>query len=498
MLQILLAFLAISIVSVTGYGLVEQLSLQQIMVDQRENARRLDVAAEAISGRLVTFPGREGVFAPAPLNQANGWSYMPAGVGGINATVDGVPFSYCPVSSETANANFQVKPSGGDAYGVEVRGGVVVGSQLGTTLPLGAGMGAYRPVAYIVAANRGAEAPPSCLNVRERGGRPFVEGGLVKVVSRPEGAQGIGTVAASASDIYVSASGTGNGRVMGNATTLDDALRQWVRFRPSTMTIHIIDGSNVSVGDATLWSSFVGALAGSPSRLVIEGNNVSIAAPAGQVGIPANLSLSGGAGGLSLAGPTLVVQQGDELNTRGNVALAPAQGGSGVYVQQGGRLNVSNGVLRVGGSAVNGVESSGDVALTSGAIAAPGKTWSLGLSNGGRLWASDSSTIGDTSARNQQTGLAVAGTWSVSSDSSSRVAAAAGGSCWAPMNAADATFSYSANGIGSSSAVLPDPIYPGTIDPSNQQEVEAYQAYRREIDGRQRARQTNHSNFTCI
>ena len=501
MLQILLAFLAISIVSVTGYGLMEQMSLQQIMLDQRENARRLDVAAEAIQGRLVTFPGLDGVFAPAPKNESSGWSYMPSGVGGINVTTDAVPFLYCPIAlaadPQGGGAIQGVKMSDGTTYSTRVKANVVIDSELGSTNPLGAGMAAYKPVAYIIAANRGATAPPSCLNVKERSGRPFVEGGLVRVVSRPSGAQVAGTIAASASDIYVSATGGGDGRLASDSASIDDALRQWVKFRPAAMTIHIFPGSSVVVSDSVLWNSFVGAISGSPSRLVIEGNGVSVVAPAGQVGIPSNLSLSGGEGGLSFSGPTFVVQQGDEMNTRGDVILNPASGGSGLYVQQGGRLNVTGGTLRVAGSAANGVESAGDVSITAGAIAGAGKSWSLGLTNGGRLF-SNGSTIGDMGERNQTAGLAVAGTWSVSSDGSSRVAAAASGLCWTALDASDATFSFSDNGVGARSSVRSDPIYPGTIDPSNQEEVESYQIYRREIDGRQRARQTNHSNFACV
>jgi hypothetical protein len=497
-LQILLAFLAISIVSVTGYGLIEQLSLQQIMLDQRENARRLDVAAEAIQARLVTIPGYDGVYAPAPYNASSGWSYLPVGIGGIKTTTDAVPFLYCPIAPTAGNGTDQVKMSDGSSYGIEVKAGVVVGSELGSSsMPLKSTMAAYQPAAYIIAANRGGTQPPKCSDVSERNGRPFVNGGYVRVVGRPSAQQVAGTIAASASDVYVSSAGTGNGRFERDATSFDDALRQWIKFRPAAMTIHIIPGESVTVTDAALWNTFAGSLASSPSRLVIEGNGASISAPAGQVGISANLALSGGDNGMTLSGPTLIVQQGDELNTRGNVLLNPATGGSGVYVQQGGRLNVSNGTLRIGGAAANGVESAGDVAISGGAIAASGKSWSLGLTNGGRLSA-NSSTIGDVSQRNQTAGLAVAGTWSVSSDAASRVAAAGNGICWATLDGNDATFSFSDNGAGASSAVRADPIYPGTIDPSSQEEVEAYQAYRREIDGRQRARQTNHSNFTCV
>lgn len=488
MLQILLAFLAISIVSVTGYSLVEQLSLQQIMVDQRENARRLDVAADAIAGNLVAVPGLDGVFAPAPSNPPSSWSQLPSSVGGINSTIAGVPFLYCPVGSASGAmaANGTVNFSGTSNYDIEVKAGVVVRSNL----TFDADLVDFKPVAFIIAAGRDQAAPPSCDDIELRSGRPFVSGGLVKVVSRPSGALGEGSLATSTTDFYVSAAGGGSGRA-GAPTSLNDALAHWAKFRPSAMTIHLTE--NVTASDPA-WSLFVAQLSSSPSRLTIEGSGFSLSAPSGDVQSPATLSLSN----ISVVGPRFIVNQGDEVNVQGTVSLAPSTGGSGMLVEQGGRLNVANGALLIGGSATNGVESAGDVILTSAAIAAgSGRDWSLGLSGGGRLWAK-AGIIGSTSARTNTGGLAVAGAWSVTSDSASQVAAGTNGSCWQALSANDATFAHSLNGVGAVSSVTSDPANPGLADPSDPAQVEAYQQYRREVDERQRARQTNHSNFICV
>lgn len=492
MLQILLAFLAISIVSVTGYGLIEQLSLQQIMVDQRENMRRLDVAADAVQGRLVTMPGVEGVFAPAPLNQSTGWSYMPAGLGGINATVDGTPFVYCPVAPVAGNNNVQVKSPGGSSYGVEVKSGVVVGSDYGNVAgsAFKAGLTAYRPVAFIIAASRGSQTPPSCTDIGERNGRPFVSGGLVKIVSRPAGAVGPGTIAASSSDIYVATGSNGSGR-LNDPASIEDALLQWSNLRPSAMTIHLV--GDVAVGNVDVWNRFASTLGASASRLAIDGAGHSITAPGGQIRSSGVLSMSS----LGLNGPTLVVDSGDVLNIQGDVVLQPSTAGSGLYVQQGGRLNVANGTLRIGGAAQNGVEASGDVVVNAGAIASgSGTQWSLGLAGGSRLW-STGSVIGDASSRNGQAAIVVSGTSSVTSDAASRVVASSGNVCWSTLNADDATFSQSSNGAGARSSVNPDPANPGLSDPEDPALVEQYQAYRRTVDANQHARQTNHSNFIC-
>lgn len=488
MLQILLAFLAISIISTAGYGLVEQLSLQQIMSDQRENIRRLDVAAESIQARLVTMPGVDGVFAPAASTLGSGWSYMPAGLGGINTTVDGVQFQYCPYTPTIGNPNQEIRYADGTTYGIQVKSGVVVGADFGALPP---GLSAYRPVAFVIAANKGVSAPPKCSDVRERNGRPFVPGGLVKVVSTPVNvSSGVGTIAASTSDIYVSSEGNGSGR-QNDPASLDDALLQWARFKPAQMTIHLVGNVTAS---AAAWSAFAPELAASSGRLTIDGANFSINAPAGQVPTSGVLSLLN----VGISGPTFVVGEGKVINTRGNVILQPGLGGSGLFVLTGGRLNVSNGTLRVAGNAENGVEASGDVVIATGAIAADTKTWSLGIGQGGRLW-STNSTIGDPSARNSQAGLVVSGTTSIVSDASSFVAAASSGNCWISSLANDATFSAAtnANGQGSSSAVYANPADPGLSDPSDPVQVAAYQAYRRQVDQLQHARQTNHSNFTC-
>lgn len=494
MLQILLAFLAMSIISVAGFGLMEQLSLQQVMLDQRENARRLDVAADAIGGRLVTMPGVAGMLPPAPASAATGWSAMPSGLGGLNATVDGVPFVYCPIAPTLGTVNSQITSPDGSSYGVQIRGGVVVGSELGNTLALPAGITAYKPVAYIIAANRGTSAPPSCGQVRERNGRPYVQGGIVKIVSQPGAVQGAGTVSASASEIYVTPDGQGDGRMIGNAASIDDALRQWINGKPAVMTIHLVGGAGttITVQDPNLWAAFAASLRSSSSRLIIDGGNATLVAPASQIGIPSTFSVSG----LGLVGPTLVVEQGDEMNVQGNVVLQPSAGGSGLFVQQGGRLNITSGTLRIAGSAGNGVEAAGDVSVTNGALAGPGN-WSIALTNGGRLQAIGS-TIGDTSARNAQAGIVVAGAWGVTSDANSNVAAAASGSCWGATDGSDATFAYSGNGQGQPSTVKAAPPSPGQLDLTDPAQAAQYDAYRNEVNLRQRALQTNHSNFTCI
>ncbi len=486
MLQILLAFLAISIVSITGYGLVEQLSLQQIMVDQRENARRLDVAADAIAGNLVAVPGLDGVFAPAPNNPSSSWSRLPTTVGGINSTVAGIPFLYCPLGAGAGTPNATVNFADSSSYDIEVKADVVVASNLA----IHADLVDFKPVAFIIAAGRDQAAPPSCEDIEVRGGRPFVSGGLVKVVSRPSGALGEGSLASSTTDFYVHASGTGSGRA-NSPTSINDALAHWAKFRPSSMTIHLT--SNVTASDP-VWTQFASQLASSPSRLTIEGNGFTFSAPAGAAGSPATLSLTN----VSMAGPTFVVNQGDEVNVKGTVTLAPSSGGSGMLVEQGGRLNIANGALLIGGSATNGVESAGDVIISNAVIAAgSGRDWSLGLSDGGRLW-SKAGIIGSSSTRTNMGGLAVAGAWSVTSDGASQVAAGNNGSCWQALSANDATFAHSLNGIGAVSSVTSDPVNPGLADPSDPAQVEAYQQYRREVDERQRARQTNHSNFICV
>lgn len=338
MLQIILAFLAISIVSVTGYSLMEQISLQQIMLDQRENGRRLDVAAEALQASIVSMGASgTGSFAPAP-SFSGGMSQMPASVGGINRSINNVPFRYCPVvvtpsgaavlQGETSGSSVALKTG---SYDLQVNGSGLV---TGASLSIPAEIAAFRPVAFIISAGRDG-APSFCDEISiAQNGRARVPSGLVRIVSQPSVADVAGAAGQSISNLYVSNGATGSGRSPNDPASIQSAMRYWSSGRPSSLTIHVADAVSASGSD---WDMFNAALAGNGGSLAIigEASGASISGgPASPLVAPGNLSLQ------NIGLPNVSIRLGAQssLSLSGSIAL-----GQNAIFSSGGR--------RVSGSA---------------------------------------------------------------------------------------------------------------------------------------------------
>ena len=66
MLQIIFAIIGLTTAASIGFVIIQQIATQTIIQDQRENSRRLDVAAVALEGALGRLPGVDAVLAPAP------------------------------------------------------------------------------------------------------------------------------------------------------------------------------------------------------------------------------------------------------------------------------------------------------------------------------------------------------------------------------------------------------------------------------------------------
>lgn len=347
MLQILLAFLAISIVSVTGYGLMEQLSLQQIMLDQRENARRLDVAAEAIQSSIVGMGASgTGAFAPQPVLVA-GFSQMPASIGGINRSVGNVPFRYCPVvvgangaaflqGSATPGASIALRNG---SYSFQVNGSGLV---TGASLSIPADVAAFHPVAFIISAGRGDSAPPFCDEVVIANGRPRVPGGLVRIVSQPSSTDVAGASGRAIANLYVANGASGTGRSPNDPTSIQNAFRYWSESRPSSLTIHVSGAVSASTGD---WNALGNALAGNGGSLAIVGdaaNSGISGAPSQPLVVPAELSLRN----ILLPGVALRLESQSSLSLNGSIELAP-------------NAILSSGGRRVSGTAAIALSGSG-------------------------------------------------------------------------------------------------------------------------------------------
>lgn len=487
MLQILLAFLAISIVSVTGYNLVEQLTLQTAMQDQRENFRRLDVAAEALSAKLGHLPNREGYFAPLP-EMSGAWSRMPSGIGAINVTVENVPFLYCPVAPGTGSGVTVKMPDESASYQVNSEGGLVSAG----SFVMNANVSSLNAVAFIVAAGRRSNTPPNCSDIIiAANGRPTIPGGLLRVVGRPYGETAAGAKSSASVDFYVVDGGNGDGRSSDSPTSISKAIAHWNSYQPSSMTIHF---SGVNSVDADVWSEFIVKAANSPAQLsfVSNGGGAGLLTSGSDFDVPADFSISA----VSIGGARIIAAQGDKLSLSGSLTLAPVGSGPALIVLAGSRVSIASGEVSFNASGRDGIQIAGDVSLTNGGISGNVNTL-LWLVNGGRV-STNTFSIGSSGSRPGTIGIYADGAWDVSSVNSS-VAAGSNG-CWASTYnpttnpTGDMTFSYSSNGTGSYSIVT-DPT-PLAVDPVPTEDEKA--VYRAAQDDRRAARRSNHSNFQCI
>jgi len=315
MLQLLLAILAITIASVTGWALVEQAHLQQVVSDQRETMRRLDVAAETIQGMAGSLPGSDAVLAPAPSMGSGAYAYaqMPSNKGGFNATANSAPFLYCPLAGQTSTATPAYALPGGSPFSVDLQGGLVIGSSLAPAIP-----GSYHAIAVLVAARFDRDQPPSCAAISiGADGRPHVDGGIVRIISAPTGAGSGNTIGRDTADIYVDATGAGNGRYSNSATSIDAALVHWIQFKPSAMTIHVIGTVSAS---PSIWSDFAASMVHNGATLSITGapGSAIIGGASGYLPTPARLFISN----VSLPGVNVQVGKGSSFSFEGSILLA--------------------------------------------------------------------------------------------------------------------------------------------------------------------------------
>lgn len=492
MLQLLLVVLAVSIAGVMAYNMVTMASLQTAMQEQRENMRRLDVAAQGVQGALGRLPGVDALLAPAPY-LGGAYAQLPESIGGARATVAGKPFLYCPVSmtgfSSLAAPTVPVSVTlpDGSTYGVATKAGFVVESNLSVESGI---FSTLRPAAFIVAAGRNATRPPSCADVRLVNGSAVVDGGTVRVVSMPQGVASLAAGTDATADLFVSAAGApaGNGRSAGSPVSFDQALQHWMRYKPASMTFHIVDSVTA---DATIWNDFAASLSGYSGKVRFLGvsGRPSIAAPSTILPVNGDLYLRG----VSLVGPRLVVATGGELNLSGSVLFAPGGGGNeAVNVQPGGRVEIANADVTMSGTG-SLFDSAGSVRInTSQILSRDGAAnWFAIVRNGGLL-AVNSSSLGDAAGRPALGAILSSNAGGITSSGSTLVGAA-NGNCW-QSDGSDPAFAYSNNGFGQYSAVRSEADYPA---PPATASADDQATYQNQVVARARARQVNGSNFLC-
>ena len=502
MLQIILAVIGISIVSTMGFIILEQLSMQNLIQVQRENVRRLDVAAEGLTGALGRLPGVDTLVAPAPVLSANGWSTLPSSVGAVNSTVSGLPFLYCPVVNTPLSTDEleavapvsadNVQMADGASYAIGTAGGYVVSSS-GITLDSEISSD-FNPVAFIVAPGSRAETPPSCADIKVVNNVAVVEGGLVRVVSMPSGVASVGTGADAAAEFWVSSSGTGNGS-QASPSSIDAALSHFSKYSPDTMTIHVSGSVTPSV---SVWNRFATASANSGSKLRLIGGgsgalNINVGGGAYNAwNVPASTFFEG----ISISGPQVVVGAGDSLFNIGTVNYTPISGTSiAILVNEGGRLSGSSSVIRVSNENNYAIQSAGSVDLRQSSVrSGAGQLANFVWLKGGGSLKMLTSNLGVTADRPLSSSIASEGAIEITSDSASTAAASTGSNgCWA-SGTGDVAFAWSETGPGKRSGVLAETNYPAPASGATAAEIQAYQDG---YNSRFRARRVNASDILC-
>lgn len=496
MLQIILAVIGISIVSTMGFIMLEQLSLQNQMQVQRENTRRLDVAADGLVGTLGRLPGVDKLVAPIPGTSGSvPWSVLPDDVGAVNSTVSGVPFLYCPVASLSAEelesvatrsvSSVQMSDSN---YATEVSGRYVVSSALAMDGDLQA---LFNPVAFIVSPGTRSETPPDCSDIRVVNNVAVVEGGIVRVVSMPSGVASVGTGADAAAEFWVTSNGTGNGQSSTSPTSINAALTHFIRYSPDTMTIHMADAVFPS---ADIWSRFLAASADSGAKLRLIGNGTG-GLDVGSGGAW-NVTASTFFENVTVKGPRVVVGRGDSLFAIGSVNLIPHGNPSiTMDVLQGGRFMATDSIVSFANQGQYGIRAAGDVDLRNSSLRSSSGQLSnfIWLNNGGELNLV-ASQVGATNDRPILSSILSDGSMQIASDANSAAyASSSSNGCWA-WNGADIAFKWSATGVGSRSSVRPETEYPA---PAADADPSVIQAYQEGANERYRARRINASNIYC-
>lgn len=348
MLQILLAVIGLTLVSTLGLITISNFVLQSKLQDQRENIRRLDIAAVSIQNAVGRVPGVDTLLAPAPVLSPSGWATLPVGVAGLNATVSGVPFLYCPVAPNLTSAekeallgpdgsrpNFERVEMPGGFYGIRRVGNFVIEDNLVASSG-GAGLvnaiNTFQPIAFIVSAATNGTTPVSCEQITVSNGKPAINGGIVRAVSAPVASSGNNV--SSSVGFWVAPGGTGDGS-QASPANINTALDHFARYSPSQMTINVV-GTNVVSAAAWNRFSFSSTTSGSTLRIIGVSDNPTLNLEVTDAwNIPASTVIQG----INIVGPTVVVGPGDTLLNSFNVSYITTTGtGSSVNVLPGGKF----------------------------------------------------------------------------------------------------------------------------------------------------------------
>lgn len=497
MLQIMLVVIGLMLSAGTGYAVISNIQAQNIATYQADTVRRLDLAAKAIEKSLIQVPGTTTMVAPMAATGVVSYHTIPVSVSPIRSTSNGVQFSYCPLSrmsaaeatALTGKVSQTIKSGNSQgSYSVSTWGNYVVSSSLSVNSEL---LAKRRPIAMLIAPIGRDTGVPTCNTVGWRDNGPYVPGGIVRVVSLPEGVGSAGGVGSRTAVFFVSPSAKGSGRSSSDPTSLADAMAAIVKEAPEAATIYV-DGDN-SITSAQL-SSFTNASSTAAMNLNIIGTGsnpkFSISTPSSWT-VPARTTLKNiylKTGGIRVAG-------GRELTLDGWSVLADASVlGSAVQVDAGGVVRAVSAFvsLDTAGATAFLIRGRGIFDRSKvGGLSSPSVYFALDGGSGefDAAWiGKDSSNIvtrPTTASITSQNGAKITG-------QNASVFGAVGYGCWMSLNG-DLAFAFTSPG-GSPSSPPDESAYDYPATGSTTAQINAYHLAR---DQRFQARRQNASANQC-
>ena len=360
------------------------------MHQRSESIRRLDAAASFILTRLGTSAGTfsgstdTGIYALAPDGED---SVLPSGavIASVNAAQKIIYCPYAPaaVVEGTDDAIETLRIPGGTSYRIQRRitadGAFIVGSDAPPAALTTAGI---VPVAILIAPLTGKT--PACADVSVRKGVPWVQGGIVRVVTSTGSLLSTLADASRTPELYVTTTGSGSGRSRNDPMSLSAAISYYLQARPRFLRIRLTDGNYTGTELALL--SQVDRTSSSSTLQIVDDDGDTVVSP---VIIPATSTVLGIATDLQIIG----------INFG---STAP------VRILSGGRLssiNSSFGLLVIdsgasatltGTNAVGGMQVDGDL-IVSGSFAHSGSLQLL-VSAGGTATFAGTSTFATSAA----------------------------------------------------------------------------------------------------
>lgn len=366
MYWVAVGFIALGIAAGIAPVIMNMLAAMDLTVKRNETTRRLEMAYDAVVARLAAPPGLPGLYAPSADTTSTTYSILPAISGVIPTTADGRYLVYCPYApGETtllAGPDSNYQPNG-QRYQSSSQGGYVVRSDAPPAAITGAGID---PLAIIIAPK--GQSTPSCADVTMRNRQPFVEGGIVRIVSRARGAAQTMAADMRTYEVFVSCTGSGDGRSSSAPMSLEAAADIFYNRRPRAMVMRLAD---CTYDAATLSRPLALDASGRGSRLVLAsadadpGNGSPVLdAGSGSFVIQTDLGLNG-----------IAINPLSTLELAGSAALQATDSAFGILaIAAGSRATLS------GANSMTGAAIAGDLSINGPLTFAAGSPFSVGTS----------------------------------------------------------------------------------------------------------------------